>query len=273
MNKTQISVVIPFYHAEDFFDETYQSIKNQSVLPDEIIVVIDGCGDKAVTFLQRYPDLIIINLTKNGGPAKARNIGVQKAKGEYIAFIDADDKWEFDKLEKQLTFFEKNPQFSACHTGINVFKGSKIITIYNDKPFDLALDELLVSSYVVPTSLIIKKSSFQSVDGFDTAMQCSEDHDLTMRLLINNFKIGFLNEPLSYLRREDHGNISSNGRKILIGHFQLLKKHWPLYKKTPNARSFFIYKTLMSSGGKSKGLEQKLYYALGKLIKIIFRIK
>ncbi|ARD44562.1 glycosyltransferase family 2 protein [Colwellia sp. PAMC 21821] len=261
-----ISVVIPFYHAEEFFEEAYNSIKAQTLLPLEIIVVIDGCGAKAENFLSKFEDLKVISLEQNGGPAKARNTGVKSAKGDYIAFMDADDKWEPEKLELQLEFLQNNPEFSSCHTAIKTFIGQEVIATFDNKPTKLTIEDLLVSSHVVPTSWLIKKSAFEKVNGFDTNIQCSEDHDITLRLVIAEEHIGFLKAPLAFLRREGHGNISSNGRKIFIGHRQLLKKHKSLFNKHPKLKYFFMYKTCMTAGGKSQGLEQKIYYLIGRII-------
>jgi len=268
-----ISVVIPFYHAEEFFEETYQSIKNQTLQPSEIIVVIDGCGEKAEKFLTKYSDLNVISLPKNVGPAEARNIGVKAATSQWIAFIDADDKWEHNKLEQQMNFLAKHPEFSACHTGIIAFNKDVTISTFNDKPFELNVNHLLESSQVVPTSFIVLKDAFHAVGGFDLNLKCSEDHDFTLSLVLQEYKIGFLNKPLSYLRREDHGNISSNGRKIIVGHIQLLKKHWRTFKKHSGSRSYFLYKTFMSSGGKSQGVEKKCYYLIAHAIAFVFNIK
>ena len=271
--RSSISIVIPFYHAEEFFEETYNSIKSQTLPAKEIIVVIDGCGEKAVNFLASYNDIKVINLEKNGGPARARNIGVKEASGDWIAFMDADDKWEPEKLEKQMFFLDNHPEFSSCHTGIKTFIGQEVISTFNNKPLQLSIEDLLISSHVVPTSWIIKKSAFENVGGFDTEIQCSEDHDITIRLVEANEHIGFLSKPLAFLRREGHGNISSNGRKIFIGHRQLLKKHQSLYNQHPQLKHQFMYKTCMTAGGKTKGVEQKCYYLLGKIIKILFNVK
>ncbi|MBA6341493.1 glycosyltransferase family 2 protein [Colwellia sp. MB02u-10] len=267
-----ISVVIPFYHAEEYFDETYHSIKAQTLAPAEIIVVIDGCGEKAINFLASYHDITVINLENNGGPAIARNIGVKAAKGDWIAFMDADDKWKPEKLEKQMAFLASNPEFSSCHTGIITFTGQDIIKQFNNKPQKLTVTDLLISSHVVPTSWVISKQAFEKVNGFDTKIKCSEDHDLTLRLVLANENIGFLAEPLAYLRREGHGNISSNGKKIFIGHKQLLAKHKAIFNQHPKFKHKFMYKTCMTAGGKTSGLEKVYYYLLGRIIKILYNV-
>jgi len=265
-----ISVVIPFYKAEGFFNDVYSSLKAQTLQPDEIIVVIDGYSRIAEDFLKNFDDLTVIPLNENGGPARARNIGVSHAKSEFIAFIDADDKWATDKLEKQSEFLAEHSEFSACHTGIKTFNDNKIISTFNNKSFDLTLREVLTTCHVLPSALMIKKSAFEAINGFDPKIKCSEDQDFSISLISQQYKIGFLALPLAFLRREEHGNISSNGRNILIGHFQILNKHWSLYKQYQGVRSLFIYSTFMSCGGKSTGIEKKCYYFCGKLVSVIF---
>lgn len=267
-----ISVVIPFYNAEPFFSEVYESICSQTIQPLEIIVVIDGYSEKAETFLKQYNNIKVVTPTENGGPARARNLGVSNATGELIAFIDADDKWEANKLEKQLEFLAQHPEFSACHTGIKTFNNNEIISTFNDKSFSLTMSEVLTACHVLPTSLMIKKSAFDAIKGFDPKIRCSEDQEFTIRLINNDLKIGFLAEPLSYLRREDQGNISSNGRNMVIGHFQVLKKHWSLFRQNKGTMPNYLYKTFMTAGGKSTGIEKKGYYLFGFLIKKLFRV-
>jgi teichuronic acid biosynthesis glycosyltransferase TuaG len=152
-----ISVVIPFYHAEDFFDDAYQSIKQQTVQPQEIIVVNDGCGKKAENFLKKYNGITLINLKVNQGPSIARNTGAKKATSSLIAFLDADDLWLANKLEIQLAFLAEHPKFSACHTGITTFNNAGDIATFIDKPFDLDISDLLKSTHVTPRRCLSKK--------------------------------------------------------------------------------------------------------------------
>ena len=265
ISANDISVVIPFYKAYDFFEAALDSVKNQNVNVREIIVVDDECTEKAKQYLNHFNDITVIHLAKNSGPSTARNTGAQKAKTDWIAFLDADDIWHNNKIEQQIAFLTKYPEFSACHTGIETFNNKGIINKYNEKPFDLTIADLLKSSHVTPPSLLIKKSVMASANYFDVKMRCSEDHDLSIRLLEQGFKIGFLNQTLTKVRRMDHGNISSNGRSLIIGHWQLLKKNFHLFKMLKGSVSYFIYKTFMTAGSKSIGIEKKSYYLLGKI--------
>lgn len=270
---SSISVVIPFYHAEEFFEETLNSVLAQTVAVDEIIVVNDGCGQETESYLAKYPEITLINLPHNQGPSIARNTGIKAAKNELIAFLDADDTWLPTKIEQQIQFLEQNPQFSACHTGIETFDNKGKINKFIDKPFDITIEDLLVSSHITPPSLLIKKSTLASVNFFDQTMKCSEDHDLSMRIILAGYKIGFVDQVLTRVRRMDHGNISSNGRRTFIGHWQLMKKHRNTFNAHPKLKHQFMYKTCMTAGGKTQGIEKKCYYLLGKLIKVFFSVK
>ncbi len=270
---TSISVVIPFFHAEEFFEETLNSVLAQTVPVDEIIVVNDGCGQEAANYLANFPEITVINLPNNQGPSIARNTGIKKAKNELIAFLDADDSWLPNKIELQIQFLEQNPQFSGCHTGVETFNNEGKLNQFTDKPADITIEDLLVSSHITPPSLLIKKSTLAKVNFFDHTMKCSEDHDLSMRILLAGDKIGFLDQVLTRVRRMNHGNISSNGRSTFIGHWQLMKKHRSTFNAHPKLKHQFMYKTCMTAGGKTVGLEKKCYYLLGKLIKILFSVK
>jgi glycosyltransferase involved in cell wall biosynthesis len=263
-----ISVVIPFYEAYDFFEEALDSVKNQTVKVSEIIVINDGCGEKAKEYLNQFEGITVINFEQNSGPSIARNTGAQKAKSDWVAFLDADDIWYDNKIEQQIAFLTKHPEFSCCHTGVETFNSKGIVSVFNDKPFDLKISDLLISSHVTPPSMLIKKSALESANYFDVKMRCSEDHDLSIRLLEQGFKIGFVSQTLTKVRRMDHGNISSNGRSLIIGHWQLLKKNYHLFKKLKGSTSYFIYKTFMTAGSKSKGIEKKSYYLLGKVFSL-----
>ena len=266
--ESQISVVIPFYNAYDFFAETLETVKAQTLPVTEIIVVNDGCGKKAEEFLAQFDGIKVHSLSRNQGVSVARNTGVENASGKWVAFLDADDHWVPEKLEKQMAFLDAHPDYAGVHTGVETFNKSGVVNSFTDKPEKLSVKDLLVSSHVTPSSFLLKRSVFIELNGFDTQMHCSEDHDFTIRMIESGHPIGFIPEPLMRLRRDDHGNLSSNGRKVIKGHCQLVKKHAALFKKYGASRAFFLYRTFMSAGGKTAGLEGKFYYLIGRICKV-----
>ncbi len=107
----EISIITPAYNAENYISKTIESVKAQTYRDWELIVVDDCSTDYTSVLVSDYADtdsrIKLIKAPKNGGVAKARNIGLENAKGDYIAFVDSDDLWTPDKLEKQLAFMKE----------------------------------------------------------------------------------------------------------------------------------------------------------------------
>jgi teichuronic acid biosynthesis glycosyltransferase TuaG len=119
----KISVVIPFFRRQAVFEETLNSALNQTYNAFEIVVVDDCSGGDATEYLQQFSEHIkIVTLTVNGGVSNARNIGVENSAGDYIAFLDSDDIWLSEKLQKQVDFPPDSGAFEA--EGVNRSPGS-----------------------------------------------------------------------------------------------------------------------------------------------------
>ena len=230
-NKT--SVVIPYYNNTDFIGAAISSVQAQTSPVKEIIVVNDGSKPESREYLAQFSDQVtIVDHPVNKGIANARNTGAKHASGEYIAFLDADDLWDENKVATQEKLLSDNPNLSGCHTGINIFAvEGEIKEQCCDKPHILDFDNSKIDSHVVPSSFMIKRSAFEEVGGFDPDV-LTEDYDLFLSLLTLEHQIQFIPEPLVWFRRAGHGNFSNTWQFILIGRFQILKKHWKtLYKK------------------------------------------
>ncbi len=108
---SKISIITPAYNAENYIGETIKSVKNQTYKDWEMIVVDDCSTDYTSMLVSEYakddPRIRLIKAPQNGGVAKARNLGLEHAIGDYIAFVDSDDLWKPEKLEKQLAFMQK----------------------------------------------------------------------------------------------------------------------------------------------------------------------
>lgn len=115
-----VSVIIPVYNSEKFIKETIKTVQNQTYKNYELIVVNDCSTDNSKKIIEeeikKDNKIKLINLKENSGVAIARNTGIDNAKGKYIAFLDADDLWEKEKLEKQIEFMSKN-EYEFTFTG------------------------------------------------------------------------------------------------------------------------------------------------------------
>jgi len=119
-----VSVVIPVYNSAEYIVETIKSALAQHYKPFEVIVVDDGSTDNTKDLLEPYLHRISYLYKENGGPASARNTGVNNAKGEYIAFLDADDLWMPEKLARQMDVFNQDKSIGLVHTQYLNFENS-----------------------------------------------------------------------------------------------------------------------------------------------------
>ncbi|MFM6133920.1 MAG: glycosyltransferase family 2 protein, partial [Sphaerospermopsis kisseleviana] len=108
-NQLFVSVIIPVYNGQKYLAEAIENVKQQNYQPLEIIVIDDGSTDATAEIAAKYQDTIRYLYQENSGPAAARNLGINMAKGEVITFLDVDDIWLEDKLKVQVDYFANNP--------------------------------------------------------------------------------------------------------------------------------------------------------------------
>ena len=110
--KIKVSVIVPVYNVEKFIDKCLNSLVNQTLKEIEIIVVNDGSPDNSQKiidkYVKKYPEKVQSFIKENGGQGSARNLGIEKAKGEYISFVDSDDWLDLDALEKMYSLAKKD---------------------------------------------------------------------------------------------------------------------------------------------------------------------
>ena len=126
MNNELVTIIMPIYNEEKYLQEAIQSIVEQTYVNWELICINDASTDQSLELLNQYKSdkIKIISLQKNSGSAIARNEGIKQAKGRYIAYLDGDDYYHKNKLEKQLTFMQKN-QYAITYTGYAFFNENK----------------------------------------------------------------------------------------------------------------------------------------------------
>lgn len=202
------SVVIPLYNKELTIGNTIQSILNQTFQDFEIVVVNDGSTDRSIEVVEQINDSRIRIISKpNGGVSSARNRGVKEARNEWIAFLDGDDTWDPIYLEEMNQFIIDFPNASvygcafdniiygnsSCRNFYlpNNFKG--IVSNY----FEHAKNNILFFS----SAIIISKSSFSKINGFDERIYLGEDVDLWIRLAYN-YKVAFYNKVLVHYNQD-----------------------------------------------------------------------
>ena len=214
-----VSVIIPAYNRSDYIDQTVQSVLEQSYPNVELIVVDDGSTDGTYEKILGYGDRLTLlshNNHENRGQSAAINLGLGKAKGQYIAILDSDDYWAVNKLEIQVAFLEKYVDIGLVYTnGYGVDENGKVIYEIYDSSHSEKNDPnlILLDCYILlPLSSLVKKEVFDRAGRFNVSYRAAQDHDMLIRIAeITEFS--YLPECLFYYRR--HGaSISSNNQKL-----------------------------------------------------------
>lgn len=194
----RFSVVIPTYNRLRYVQRAIKSVLEQTMQPEEIIVIDDGSTDNTANELKKYfPSIKLYSNQKNYGVSHARNRGAEHASGNWLAFLDSDDTWHPTKLEEQAKFLKSRNEIILCHTEEKWIREGKEIKqpAYLDKSDDQIFIKSLQRCIICPSSVIIKKRVFFEIGMFREDLPVCEDYDLWLRTLIN-YKISYLSSQL-----------------------------------------------------------------------------
>lgn len=235
MKSPLVSVVIPAYRSAQTIGRTIDSLLAQTRPADEILVIDDGSPDDLATALAPYGERVKLVRQANGGAASARNHGIDRAMGELIAFVDADDFWERHKLERQVAVAERHPEvgliaghFYVQFPGQPRFANSLPTSGFYDCVLSVRGAETLTLARRIWTSMVMVRRSLLGKQRFDTSLATAEDVDLWIRL-IQAAPVYLIAEPLATavlvagsLSRSDVAADSFNMLTVIRRHAALL---------------------------------------------------
>lgn len=223
-----VSVIIPCYNSEKTLQKTIESVLAQTYRPIEVIVVDDGSSDSSIDIAASFDSPVTVIAKKNGGPASARNRGIRECKGDYIAFLDADDLWLPDKLDKQIAFARKAAGpilvFTAvqrvCEDGSIGYKSFKE---YIDIPIDY---RTLWDRNIITTSSVLAHAALFDEYLFDEdpLVQGAEDFDLWLRIS-DNYTIHYIDALLTTYIVSEQGHNRSNLERTFNALIHMYHKH------------------------------------------------
>ena len=191
----QVSVIIPVHNRPALLKRAILSVRNQTLAPLEIIVVDDGSDEHSFAdTIASFPEVHFYK-QENHGVSHARNSGIKKAKGEWIAFLDSDDIWDPFKLQKQNMSLIEHPNALLLHTDEKWIRKNKLVNppTYMDKSNNKLFSRSLKRCIIGCSTVVIKRSVFDTVGFFDETLKVCEDYDLWLRFLIEH---GPLHVPL-----------------------------------------------------------------------------
>jgi glycosyltransferase involved in cell wall biosynthesis len=203
----KVSVVMTVYNCEQHVEEALQSALAQTYKDFEVIVVDDGSTDRSARIVERFGNAVRYCYQENGGAARATNKGVSLASGEYIAFLENDDAWMPDKLEKQVMVLDHNPGIGAVNNDLRFFSETSewqpdMIKGYcPDDPYS----RIFLSGFnFMLSALVLRRTIFEAAGEFDEGFKAAGLQDVEWYArLMQVAHVHYLPEPLTLFRR--HG--------------------------------------------------------------------
>lgn len=240
-----VSVIIPTFNRAHLISETIDTIINQSFKPSEIIVVDDGSSDDTENVIKKYSDNVKYVKIVNSGVCKARNVGVDTSRSDWIAFCDSDDLWHKDKLLKQFELIHHAPEVEYCFTNFQIYKNGQWSqkTKFDESPnnyWNIPRVDISSHSFIIkvpfypnilkfqpifPSTILMSKQFFAHIGKFDESFgrKMSEDFEFTLRC-VQEKPIGVIAEPLVGIRWHE-SNFSKGNIPVvsfIVGDIEIL---------------------------------------------------
>ena len=224
----KVSVVIPTYNGLKFLPETIASVMAQTFQEFELLLIDDGSSDGTAEWVAQFNQAQSINTASHetnhqirffqqqrGGVSAARNLGIQHAVGEFVAFLDADDLWVPTKLARQVDYLMQHPQVGLVHGWIALMDEAGTLTgrVLSSRPEDSSLARLLTKNSVACQTVMVRRSCFEQAGVFDSKADTVEDWDVWMRMA-RFYPIAVLPEVLAHYRQVETSLSRSHERMV-----------------------------------------------------------
>lgn len=237
-----VSVIIPTFNRAPLLVRALHSVDAQSFRPCQVVVVDDGSTDNSRELVQRrFPHADYVYQSHHG-VSHARNIGIQRARCEWLAFLDSDDEWLPMKLKRQVDALRVQPSYRICHTNeIWIRNGKRVNPLKkHEKQGGWILGRCLPLCVISPSSVMIHRKVLDSVGSFDETLPACEDYDLWLRICAR-YPVLYLSQPL----------INKYG-----GHAdQLSRKHWGMDRFRVRALERLVSEAHLSSSDRQAVLD------------------
>jgi glycosyltransferase involved in cell wall biosynthesis len=184
MSHPLVNVILPTYNRAWTLKTAIDSVLLQDYSNLELIVIDDGSQDNTQELLEDYKNQITVLFQENSGVSAARNLGIKKSSGEFIALLDSDDAWDKRKISCQMEFFKANPKAFICQTEEIWIRNHKRVNpkIKHKKPSGMIFEQSLNLCLVSPSAVMMKREIFELKGYFNEELTVCEDYDLWLRI-------------------------------------------------------------------------------------------
>lgn len=240
-----VSVVIPTFNRAHLIESAIASVREQSYSKIEIVVVDDGSTDDTLARLERMraSDLRVFVAPCNGGPARARNIGLRECSGEFVAFLDSDDRWAPWKTEAQVGCFRSGrPELGAVYSGrrVRLDDGSELEIRASLR--GRIFDSLVRRNPIPLPTLMVKRAVLDHVGLFDPELPACEDWDLMIRIA-RHYAIDCIAGAAVIYDGTGADRMSSRTRAVFIANHRIFRRY---ARRPPNREQRATYLALQS---------------------------
>lgn len=243
-----VSIIVPTYNRADLLGLAIKSVISQSCKDWELLIIDDGSTDNTRSVVAEFTqkdDRIKYFYQENKGQGAARNVGIQNAQGEFIAFLDSDDEWLPKKLEDQVAFLDKHPEYDFCYTADVIFHsdGRSVIKRYSNS-LGLTHMKLAGKGISVPSSHMYRKKVFDEVGLFNESRDLIglEDNEWSVRA--SSLRGFYIDKSLTVYRvhagQITKENIEKKLKKQIRGLAFILRKNFSIIAKDKKALLFRI---------------------------------
>lgn len=258
----EVSVVIPTHNRAKLLQRAVKSVLNQTYPIKEINVISDGQDDETDEVMkelcEKYPVINYHSYNPAKGGNYARNYGIKVSTGDCVAFLDDDDEWHNDKIEKQISIMKRDSEIGLVCTGINnVHVSENLINVYiPPAPYDCSKEILLKNCIGSTTTVMVRRYLFKETGMFDEKLQALQDYDMWIRLC-QKTKVGVVQSPcVEYYNYDNSNQISKSTNKYVVAEKKISKKYSKmieLLSKKDQAKRKCYFNMLISKKGMRNG--------------------
>lgn len=225
-----VSVIIPAFNAARYIGEALDSVFAQTFWDFEVIVVNDGSDDteELERLIEPNRERIVYLRQDNAGPSGARNTGIQKAQGEYLAFLDSDDIWMPEYLSQQVSILRNDDSLAVVCADAHLFgdsplAGRTFMEVWPSRE-PVTFEKLISFQCAILTMcVVVSKQAVVRAGLFDTRFLRSEDHDLWLRLALNSERFAYQHRVLAYHRLHSE-SLAANYESLHLSQIEVYRK-------------------------------------------------
>ena len=209
-SEPRVSVVIPTFNSADMIGEAIASVLAQTYIDFEILIVDDGSTDRTEDVVRQFGDRVRYFKQENQGVSSARNAGIERSRGRYIAFLDSDDLWRPEKLAEEIPLLEADSELGLVYCDWTVVSGETVVQkSYHEElrpAKGYVFDELVQRGFILTSGVVVRRECLDDVGRFDKSLRVAEDYDLWLRISYR-WKVELVDKRL-FTKRKWDGSLS-----------------------------------------------------------------